>query len=386
MARKGYLMTPGPTPIPPEVEAAMAQPIVYHRGPDFRPILERVLGRLPEVFRTRGVVVLLTGTGTSAMESAVANLCTPGERALVVSAGSFGERFGQIAARYGFEVEALRYAWGETPDPGDVRAKLVEMGGARAVFCTHCETSTGVVADVEAIAVAAREAGALCVVDAISSLAAVPLEQDAWGIDVVVSGSQKGLMTPPGLGFVSVSEPALAAAAGAAAPRFTLDWERALRAQADGNTPFTTAVSLVRGLDAALELLLRTPVRAGHAPPLHRAMGGLEAAWERAAELGRQCRAGVKALGLELFSPDEDRCAVVTVVRVPDGVDGRALVRSMRERSGVTVAGGQGELAGKIIRIGHVGYIDREDVAAALEALQRALAEAGVPVPATPAT
>jgi aspartate aminotransferase-like enzyme len=343
--------------------------MVYHRGPDFRPVLARVLSRLPEVFRTQRDVVLLTGSGTAAMDSAVANLCTPGELALVVSAGRFGERFGEIAERYGFEVDHLRYAWGETPNPGDVRARLAELGGARAVFCTHCETSTGVVADVGAIAAAAREAGALSVVDAISSLAAVPLEQDAWGIDVVVSGSQKGLMTPPGLAFVSVSDAALAASEGASTPRFTLDWERALRAQADGHTAFTSAVSLVRGLDAALELLLA---------------GGLEAAWERSRQLGRYCREGVKALGLELFSPDEDRAAVVTAIRVPDGLDGQELVRSMRERSGVTVAGGQGELSGKVFRIGHVGYVDREDVAAALAALERALAEAGAPVSAGP--
>jgi aspartate aminotransferase-like enzyme len=370
MPHRGYLMTPGPTPIPPEVEAAMAQPMVYHRGPDFRPTLARVLGRLPEVFRTKSDVVLLTGSGTSAMDSAVANLCTPGERALVVSAGHFGERFAEIAARYGFELEHLRYSWGETPDPSDVRARLAELGGARVVFCTHCETSTGVVADVEAIAAAARGAGALCVVDAISSLAAVPLEQDAWRIDVVVSGSQKGLMTPPGLAFASASEAALAAAAKASTPRFTLDWERALRAHADGHTPFTAAVSLIRGLDAALELLLAD---------------GLEAAWERSRLLARECREGVKAMGLELFSPDEERSAVVTAVRVPDGVDGQALVRSMREQSGVTVAGGQGELSGRIFRIGHVGYVDREDVAAALAAVERALAEAGVPTPAGPA-
>jgi aspartate aminotransferase-like enzyme len=326
-----------------------------------------VLARLPEVFRTQARIVLLTGSGTSAMESAVANLCTPGERALVVSAGNFGERFGQVAARFGFAVDHLRYAWGETPRAEDVRARLGEIGGARAVFCTHCETSTGVVADVEAIAAAAREAGALSVVDAISSLAAVPLEQDAWGIDVVVSGSQKGLMTPPGLAFVSPSGAALAAAAGATAPRFTLDWERALRAQAEGNTPFTTAVSLVRGLDAALELL---------------SSAGLETAWERSRQLGRECREGVKALGLELFSPDDDSAAVVTAIRMPDGVDGREVLRLMRERSGVTVAGGQGELAGKVVRVGHVGYVDRDDVAAALAALERALAEAGIPAPA----
>ena len=187
----GYLMTPGPTPIPPEVEAAMAQPIIYHRGPEFREVIARVLPRLSELFRTVNPVALLTASGTGAMESAVANLTSPGDRVLVVSAGYFGERWAQIAARYGCELVHVRYAWGETPDPADVEAKLAEAGGAKAVYCTQSETSTGVVADVRAIAERARAAGALAVVDAISCLGAVPLDTDAWGIDVAVSGSQK---------------------------------------------------------------------------------------------------------------------------------------------------------------------------------------------------
>jgi serine---pyruvate transaminase len=360
MPDKGYLMTPGPTPIPPEVEAAMAQPILYHRSSEFQDVLARVLSRLPEVFRTERDVVLFTGSGSAAMESAVVNLCSPGDRVLVASAGHFGERWAQIAERFGCDVVPFRYAWGATPSPREVGAKLAEIGGAKAVYCTHCETSTGVVADVRAIAQECRAAGALCVVDAISSLGAVPLELDAWGIDVAVSGSQKGLMTPPGLALAALSDAALAAAREATLPRFYLDWERALTSQAELRAPFTPAVSLVRGLDAALDLLL---------------LDGLEAAWERSRRLGRTCREGVKALGLELFSPDEDRSAVVTAIRVPPDVDGALVVRAMRERSGVTVAGGQGDLRGKIVRIGHVGYVDEEDVAAALVALERALAE-----------
>ncbi len=362
MPEKGYLMTPGPTPIPPEVEAAMAQPIAYHRGPEFQALLGRVLPRLKEVFRTESEVALLTASGSAAMESAVANLCSPGDRVLVVSAGYFGERWAQIVGRYGCDVVHLRYAWGDLPDAGDVAARLAETGGARVVYCTQGETSTGVVADVKAIAERAGAAGALCVVDAVSCLGAVPLEPDAWGIDVVVSGSQKALMTPPGLAFASVSPAALAAARSATSPRFYLDWERTLTSQAERRTPFTPAVSLVRGLDAALDLLLAD---------------GLEAAWERSRRLGRACRAGVRAMGLELFSPDDDSSAVVTAVRVPPGLDGVAIVRSMRERSGVTAAGGQGELKGKIVRIGHIGYVDLGDVTAALAALERAVAEAG---------
>jgi len=359
------LVTPGPTPVPPEVSAALAAPMIYHRGPEFTAILERVFGRLRALFRTGGEVVLLTASGSGAMDSAVANLCSPGDRVLVVSAGHFGERWAQIIARYGCDLVQLRYEWGETPDPRDVGDALEEMGGAKVVYCTQSETSTGVVSDVRSIGEHAAAAGALCVVDAISSLGAVPLEQEAWGIDVVVAGSQKALMTPPGLAFASVSAGATNASAAATSPRFYLDWARALEAQARNRTPFTPAVPLIRGLDVALDLVLAD---------------GLEAAWERCRRLGFACREGVKALGLDLFSPDEDRSAVVTAVRMPHGVDGGAVLRSMRERSGVTAAGGQGALAGRIIRIGHIGAIGIDDVAAAVAALEAALAEAGVAV------
>ena len=358
-------MTPGPTPIPPAVEAAMAQPIVYHRSPEFQAVLARVFARLRDVFRTDGDVVVYTASGSGAMESAVANLVSPGDRVLVVSAGYFGERWAQIVEGYGADLVHLRYAWGETPDPDEVAAKLLDVGGASVVYCTQSETSTGVVADVRAIAERARAAGALCAVDAISSLGAVALEQGAWGIDTVVSGSQKALMTPPGIAFASVSSRAVEAARETTSPRFYLDWERALKAQGEGRTPFTPAVSLLRGLDVAIEQLLDE---------------GLEAAWERSRRLGRACREAAKAMGLELFSPDEDRSAVVTAIRVPDGIDGVAIVHAVREQSGVTVAGGQGELRGKIVRIGHIGYVDLDDVTAALEALGAALREAGAGV------
>src|SRR5215216_1185636 len=221
MAEKRYLFTPGPTPVPPEVLAAMAQPIVHHRGSDFRALYERCLGRLQEVFRTQTDVLMFTASGTGGMESAVANLCAPGDRVLVVSAGYFGERWTALARAYGCDVEELRYEWGAMPAADDVAERAA---GAKAVFLTQSETSTGVVADVQALAAASREAGALTVVDAVSSLGAVPLESDAWGIDVVVSGSQKALMTPPGLALVSVS--AAARERLSSSPRFYFDWER----------------------------------------------------------------------------------------------------------------------------------------------------------------
>jgi aspartate aminotransferase-like enzyme len=365
MADKRYLMTPGPTPVPPEVLAALAQPVVHHRGPDFRAVYEECLERLGEVFRTEEDVLLFAASGTGTMESAVANLCSPGERVLVVSAGYFGERWGEIARAYGCEVAELAYEWGETPAADDLAARLAELGGATAVFLTHSETSTGVVADVRALAAAAQENGALVVVDAISSLGALPLETDAWSLDVVVSGSQKALMTPPGLAMVSTSEPARAASQRATLPRFYFDWERTRKAQARFDAAFTPAVSLVAGLNVALGLLLEQ---------------GLETAFERHVRLGRACREGIKAMGLELFSPDEDSAAVVTAVRAPEGVDSGELVLALRDRFGITLAPGQGPLKGKIFRIGHIGYYDVFDITTALAALELALAEAGAEI------
>ena len=337
----------------------MAQPMLHHRGPDFHAIADRVRARLRDVFRSSGDILLFASSGTGAMEAAVSNLCSPGDRVLVASAGHFGERWAAIARSYGLDVVHLRYAWGETPVPDEIAARLVEAAGARAVYVTHSETSTGVVADIRAVAERLTGSGALLVVDAVSSLGAVPLEADAWGLDVVVSGSQKALMTPPGLALSSVSPAARSASGAAALPRFSLDWARV------GSFGSTPAVSLVMGLDAALELLLAE---------------GLDAVADRHRRLGRACRAGAKAMGLELFSPDEDRSAVVTAIRMPGGIDGREIVRAMRERSGVTVGGGQGELAGQIVRIGHIGYIGVADVTAALAALELALAEAGAGV------
>src|SRR5579864_6534937 len=356
---KRYLFTPGPTPVPPEVLAAMGAPVVHHRSPDFRPIYERCLARLREVCRTESDVLLFTSSGTGAFESAVSNLVSPGEPHLVVSAGNFGERWASMTGAYGADVDHLRYAWGETPEPDDVRARLAARQ-AKAVWTVHSETSTGVVADVQAIAEAAKDGGALVVVDAVSSLGAVPCETDAWGLDVVVSGSQKALMTPPGLGLAAVSEAALAA--NGSSPRFYFDWERTRTAQRKLDAPFTPPVSLVAALDVALGLLLEE---------------GLEAVFERHVRLGRAARAGAKAMGLELFSPDEDRSAVVTAVLSPDAAE---VISGIRNRFGITLAGGQGDLKGKIFRIGHIGWFDVFDITTALAAIEIVLAELGADI------
>jgi aspartate aminotransferase-like enzyme len=365
MPEKRYLMTPGPTSVPPEVLAALAEPMIHHRGRDFRETYRRCLERLCDVYRTEHDVLLFTSSGTGAFESAVANLTSPGDRVLVVSSGNFGERWAAMTRAYHADVVHIRLAWGETPEAGDVQSALASAGGMRVVYLVHSETSTGVVADVQALAAVAKEAGALVVVDAISSLGAVPLDTDAWGIDVVVSGSQKALMCPPGLAFTSVSPAALDAATRSTSPRYVLDWERTRAGQAKLDAPFTPSVSIVKALDVALGLVLDE---------------GLDAAFERHARLGRACRDGVKAMGLELFSPDDDRSAVVTAIRAPDGVDGADVVAALRDRFGITIAGGQGELKGKIFRIGHIGWFDIFDITTSLAALELVLADAGADV------
>ncbi len=365
MPEKRYLFTPGPTPVPPEVLEAMSRPVIHHRSSDFREILGRCLDRLGEVYRTNTDVLLYTSSGTGGMESAVSNLTRPGDRVVVVSAGHFGERWSELAQNFGCDVDEVAYEWGETPVADDLAGRLRELGGAKVVFLTHSETSTGVVADLQALAAAAKDAGALVAVDAVSSLGAVPLETDGWRLDTVISGSQKALMTPPGLATVSVSAAAWEAVEKAAASRYYFDWTLTHERQAKFDPAFTPAVSTVVGLDVALGLLLAE---------------GLEQAFERHARLGRACRAGAKAMGLELFSPDDDRSAVVTAINAPDGIDSSELVQTLRDRHGVVLAPGQGPLKGKIFRIGHIGYYDVFDITTALAGVELVLGELGAEI------
>ncbi|MGD0272496.1 MAG: alanine--glyoxylate aminotransferase family protein [Gaiellaceae bacterium] len=365
MPEKRYMMTPGPTPVPPEVLQAMAEPIIHHRGADFRRAFVQCGERLKEVYKTSNDVIMFAASGTGGMESAVANLCAPGERVVVHSAGNFGERWVKIAKIYGLEVGHVKEEWGATPDPDKLAAEL-KQAPAKVVFLTHSETSTGVVSDIEKLAAVAKEHGALVVVDAISSLGAIPLETDAWGLDVVVAGSQKALMTPPGLAAVSISEAATAASQEPGRnPSFFFNWAAAQKALANETTAYTPAVTLILGLNVALGLLLEE---------------GLETRFELHRKLGRACRAGIKAMGLELFSPDEDRSAVVTAAKAPEGIDGQKIVSTLRDRYAIQIVGGQGILKGHIFRIGHIGYFDIFDIITALAGVEMVLTDMGVDV------
>ena len=364
MATKRYLLTPGPTPVPPEVLAALSEPVLHHRSPDFKAVFAETRANLRRVFRTDNEVLVFAASGTGAFESAVANLLSPAERVLAVSHGNFGERWQELAGAYGCDVHNLTYPWGETPRSDDV-ARALEESDAKVVFLVHSETSTGVVSDLEQLLAACNAADAISVVDAISSLGAVPLEADAWGADVVVTGSQKALMTPPGLGFASVSERAWRKVETARSPRFYWDWLRARAQQENDTTPFTPPTSTIVALNVGLRMILAE---------------GLDNVFARHVALGRACRAGAKAMGLELYSPDDDSAAVLTALLTPEGIDAVALRLGLRDRHGITIAGGHGEIVDRLFRIGHIGYVDVFDITTALGAVELQLVELGATV------
>lgn len=358
-------MVPGPTPLPPAVVAAGARPIIYHRTAEFVEIFLDVMARLRRVFQTEGEVLVYGASGSGAMASAVANMAKPGERVLVASCGNFGQRWANIARDHGIDAVHLEFGWGEPVDPEQVRAVLDEHPDIGVVFTTQSETSTGVVNDVPALRRAAGDR--LLVLDAVSGLGVVDLPMDAWGVDVVVAGSQKGLMTPPGLAFVAVNERALAWSAEHGAGGFYLGWERTRKGQNQSppRTAFTPPVTLVLQLQAALAMIEDE---------------GLANVFERHRVLGRACRAAVQALGMRLLGPENPEANVVTAFWVPEGVDGKAIPRLMRDRFGLQVAGGQGKLSGQIVRIGHCGYYAYTDIITAVAGLEQVLDELGVPV------
>jgi len=354
-------MTPGPTALPPEVAAVAARPILYSRSPEFVAIWDDVTERLRGVFQTEGDVLIFGASGTGAMDSAVVNLAAPGERVLVASCGNFGNRWAGICADYGVDALHLEGEWGLPIDPAAVADALAREPGIEVVYVTQSETSTGAVSDLPALREAAGDR--ILVADAVSGLGVVDLPMDRWGVDVVVSGSQKGLMTPPGLAFVAANERAIARSAARGAASFYLDWERTRKG--GSRSPFTPPVTIVCQLQAALELIEAE---------------GLQEVFERHRVLGRMCRAGVTACGLSLLGPENPEANVVTAFRVPEGIDGKAIPKLMKSRFGIQIAGGQGKLAEKIARIGHCGYYDYRDIISAVSALELVLIELDQPV------
>jgi aspartate aminotransferase-like enzyme len=361
---KRYLLAPGPTPVPPEVALRMAEPIFHHRTPEFSRIFAETREGLRRLFRTRQDVLQLASSGTGAMEAAVANLLAPGEPVIVVNGGKFGERWSRICGSYGIPVEEITVEWGRAVRPQQVTAALERVPQARALFVQASETSTTVRHPVEEIAPLTRERDCLLVVDGITAVGVYDLPMDRLGIDVLVTGSQKALMLPPGLAFIALSDRAWARAERRRLPAFYFDLLRERKSQAENTTAYTPAISLVVGLREALRLLEEE---------------GLENVYRRHELLARATRAGIRALGLELLAPDSPSPAA-TGFYLPEGVDGARLARYLRDRMGVTFAGGQDRLKGKILRIAHLGYFGPFDIVTALGALEMALRRFGVRV------
>jgi len=361
---KQRLLTPGPSPVPEETLLELAKPVTYHRTPQFRAVLAEVLEDLRYVYCTKNVVVPLTASGTGGMEAAVVNCLAPGSKAICLIAGRFGERWRSLCKAFGVEVVGVAVPYGQAVTPEMLSDALAQHPDAAAVTATLSETSTGVRGDIEAFGKLVAKTPALLIIDSISGLGVMECRTDDWHVDVNVTGSQKALMLPPGLAFVSVSDKAWARIDQNPSPRaFYFDLKKYRDIFKGNDTPFTPAHTLVRALRTSLKMLRAE---------------GIENAWKRHARLAAAARAGAQALGLELFAaaPVDG----LTVIKVPDGIDGVALLGKLEKQYGLKLAGGQDALKGKVVRLAHMGYMDHFDVLAGIGGLELALLEMGHPV------
>ena len=355
---KVHLRIPGPTPCPEEVLEAMTAQMINHRGPAFKKILERVTDRLKEFFQTENDLYVMTSSGTGAMEASVVNTLSPGDRVLALTIGSFGDRFVQIAEAFGADVVKLTAPYGKAINPDDVDKALAADPSIKAVLITHNETSTGVTNPLRSIAEITRSHNKLILVDAISSIGSIDLPVDAWECDVVSTASQKGWMAPPGLSMISVSQRAWEAWGSAKMPRFHWDFGQLQSYQEKGQTPWTPAVSTFYALDAGLEAMAKE---------------GLANIFERHASVARRARDGARSLGLTLLADEEIASNTVTAVNAPEGIDLAQLLKICRKEYSVVLAGGPGPLAGKVFRIGHLGYVTEQDIDVVIDTLREVL-------------
>jgi len=363
---KRYLFAPGPTQVPPEVLLAMASPMIHHRAPDFIELFEQVRTDLKWLFQTTNDVLVLASSGTGGMEGSVANFLSPGDKAIVVNMGKFGERWGKLCKAFGVVADEITVEWGHAVDPQKIADALKKNPDTKAVFIQASETSTGVANNTQAIADIIRPLpDTILVVDAITALGVFDIRTDEWGVDVVITGSQKALMLPPGLAFVSISEKAWKLADKAKNTFFYYNFKKEAEGQRKQQTAFTPAVSMIVGLKEALRLLKEE---------------GLHNVFDRHARLANAMREGVKAAGLSIF-PKESPSNALTAIQAPDGIDGQKVYSRLRQSYGVTAAGGQDHLKGKIFRISHMGYVDTFDVIMALSAVEMVLKDLGHPVP-----
>ncbi len=362
--KKYYLMAPGPTPVPSNVLLAMAQPMIHHRTPEYEALFIDVRAGLKRLFRTGQDVIPFTSSGTGAMEAAVANTLSSGDTVLVLRAGKFGERWEEICRAYGVRAIPVSAPFGETVPAERFAEALGEHPEARAVLMQHSESSTGVLHDVKGIAAATGATGAILIVDAVSSLAIADLQMDAWGVDLVVAGSQKGLMLPPGLSFCALSEKAWGHVKASRLPKYYFDLTAEWKAVSKNEAHFTPAVSIVLGLREVLRMIEAE---------------GLQNVLKRHERLARATRSGVEALGLDLFAKATPSPAL-TAVAAPRGLDSEQVLAAYAASHNITIAGGQGEMKGKVFRLGHMGYVGDFDVLTALGALEQVLHELGQPV------
>lgn len=363
--KKIYLFTPGPTMVPPEVSLAEAQTMIHHRTPQFSQIFYELSEDLKYLFQTKtGEVFTLMSSGTGAMEACVANVLSKGDKALVVISGKFGERWAELCKCFGIETITIDVENGKAVNPADIESALKKHSGIKAVFTTQCETSTGVVHDIKSISTIVKKHGATIVVDAITGIGVHPLMMDEWNIDVAITGSQKGCMMPPGLAFVCVNSSAWNVIEKGDLPRYYWDFRKMRKELKDKTTPFTPAVSLVMAMKTAMDMIKKE---------------GIENVWKRHSKLAHATREGAKAVGLELFA-GEYSSNVLTAIKAPKGIDIDKIIKKLRDETGVTFTGGQDKLKGKIIRIGHMGYVNDFDVIVAIAALEKGLYEAGYSV------
>lgn len=360
MTFQSQLRIPGPTPLPERVVRSMQRPMIDHRGPEFAAILAEITAGAKRVFKTSNDVLFLTSSGSGGLESAVANLVSPGDEVVAAVCGLFGERFAALASAYGADVVRLEFEWGQPVDPDDLASVLDRHPKAKVVLLTHNETSTGLTNPIEALARVAHKAGRIVVVDGVSSISSIAIETDAWGIDVAVSGSQKGWMAPPGLALVSVSDRAWAHQAQARSPRFYFDWKESKVWAEKGMTPFTPAISVVFALQEGLHMLEEE---------------GLDAVYERHDHMARITQAGLTALGFQLYAREGFRSSTVTSAVPMAGLDVAALRKVLNDKYGVVIGGGQGKMTGKLIRVGHLGAIAAGDVVQVVWAIEQALEE-----------
>jgi serine---pyruvate transaminase len=355
--KKNLLFTPGPTPIPPTVIAAMSQPIIHHRKEDFKFLFGKVLDGLKYAFQTKEEVCVITGSGTAGMEAAVCNLFSSGDHVVVANTGKLGKRWAEIARAFGLKVHEIIIEPGYTIGAERIEKSLLENKNIKGVFITHCETSTGVTNDVKTIADKIRAfSSALIIVDAISSLAGEELRMDDWGIDVVVSASQKGLMTPPGLSFIALNQRAQKFLGNNNLPKFYLNMEKAIEAQRNRLTPWTPATLLVVGLQKALEIIIEK---------------GIETIWERNRNFSKQIRDNCVSMGLTVFANKPSN--IITALKTPQGVKPSSLLKIMEEDFGIVLAGGQDMLREDIFRISNMGYIQQSEVGILIKCLGKAI-------------